>query len=153
MDRRAFVAASAAALAAAPLAVRAAGAAKQSNAAKFKLKYAPKLGAFGQSVKSKNPIDHIKFIADQGFRAIFDNGMMGKPPEVQENIARQLARQGMDLGPFAFRAKLASGAWVRDVKENYDLMAKGVQASIETAKPIRLRFRWRLIPASSDASQ
>ena len=143
MDRRSFLTASAAAIVTAPLAVHGASETKSSNAAKFKLKYAPNFGSFSKSVGSKDPLDHIKFIADQGFRAIFDNGMMGKPPEVQEKIAKELARQGMDLGPFVFRARLASGAWVRDVKENYDLMAKGMQASTETAK--RTNCKWVLV--------
>jgi hydroxypyruvate isomerase len=72
---------------------------KVSNSAKFNLKYAPHLGMFREHA-GKDPIDNIKFIADQGFRAIFDNGLMKKPPELQEKIANELARQGMDLGPF-----------------------------------------------------
>jgi len=48
-----------------------------SNAAKFKCKYAPHLGMFKNSV-GDDPIDQIKFMADQGFTAFEDNGMMGR---------------------------------------------------------------------------
>ena len=40
---------------------------KPSNAAKFKLKYAPGLTAFSDLVGSRDLIDNIKFISDQGF--------------------------------------------------------------------------------------
>lgn len=76
---------------------------KVSNLAKFKMKYAPSLGTFQVSA-GRDPIDNIKFIADQGFTAIFDNGLMKKPPELQEKIANELARLGMDLGPFVLYA-------------------------------------------------
>lgn len=39
-----------------------------SNEAKFKLKYAPHLGMFKNSA-GDDPIDQIKFMADQGFTA------------------------------------------------------------------------------------
>jgi hydroxypyruvate isomerase len=31
-----------------------------------------------------DPIDQLKFMADQGFTALEDNGMRGRPPELQE---------------------------------------------------------------------
>ena len=40
-------------------------------AAPFKLKYAPSIGAF-EGHAGKNPVDQIKFMADQGFGAWFD---------------------------------------------------------------------------------
>ena len=64
---------------------------KVSNSAKFNLKYAPNLGMFREHA-GRDPIDNIKFIADQGFRAIFDNGLMNKPPELQKKIANELSR-------------------------------------------------------------
>ena len=51
--------------------------------APFKLKYAPGLGMFRQHAGA-DPVDNIKFCNDQGFRAVFDNGLMGRPVDVQE---------------------------------------------------------------------
>src|SRR5512135_2978761 len=76
---------------------------QSSNAAKFKLKYAPDPGMFKESAGS-DVIDQIRFISDQGFRAIFDNGLMNKEPALQEKIAGELARRNMDLGPFVLYA-------------------------------------------------
>jgi hypothetical protein len=57
---------------------------KASNAEKFNLKYAPNLDMFNHHA-GKDPIDNIKFIHDQGFRAIFDNGLMRKEPHFRKN--------------------------------------------------------------------
>ena len=43
----------------------------------FKLLYAPHFGQFRHHA-GQNPIDQLKFMADQGFRAMEDNGMMGQ---------------------------------------------------------------------------
>ncbi len=57
----------------------------------FKLKYAPHFGMFRRSA-GRDPIDQLKFMADQGFRALEDNGMRDKPVELQEAIAREMSR-------------------------------------------------------------
>ena len=44
----------------------------------FKLKYAPSPGTFRKHA-GNDYIDNIKFMADEGFSAMFDNGLMGKP--------------------------------------------------------------------------
>jgi hypothetical protein len=69
--------------------------------APFNLKYAPSLGMFPEHA-GRDPVDQIKFIHDMGFRAVFDNGLMGRPAADQERIASELRRLGMDLGPFVF---------------------------------------------------
>ena len=56
-----------------------------SNSAQFKLKYAPGFGMFREHA-GNDPIDQIKFIHDQGFRAIFDNGFLGKEPVDRKSV-------------------------------------------------------------------
>ena len=70
-----------------------------SNEAKFKLKYAPHLGMFKNSA-GEDPIDQIKFMADQGFTAFEDNGMMGREIALQEKIGQTLANLNMTMGVF-----------------------------------------------------
>src|SRR4051812_29857037 len=65
----------------------------------FKLNYAPHDGMFA-SHAGKNFIDQIKFMHEQGFRAIEDNGMLKRPVEEQEKIGSELARLGMTMGVF-----------------------------------------------------
>ena len=72
---------------------------KPSNAAKFKLKYAPGFGSFPE-LAGNDPVEVIKFCSDQGFRAMFDNGLSGHSIDQQEKIMAELARQNIDMGPF-----------------------------------------------------
>jgi hydroxypyruvate isomerase len=106
---------------------------KSSNAAKFKLKYAPGLGTF-RAHAGKDPIDNIKFMADQGFTALFDNGLMKKSPELQEKIANELARQGMDLGPFVLYADFKTKSFVTQKPEIKAMLKDTMQKGIEVQK-------------------
>ena len=97
MNRRTFSAATTAlaATGAAGL-VRSASA---QGAPPFKLNYAPGFRHFVNSA-GKDPIDQIKFMHDQGFRGIEDNGMMQKDPALQQKIGDQLAALDMTMGVF-----------------------------------------------------
>ncbi|MDD4107306.1 MAG: TIM barrel protein [Prolixibacteraceae bacterium] len=106
---------------------------KISNEAKFKLKYAPNLGTFN-SHAGKDPIDNIRFIADQGFRAIFDNGLMSKPPELQEKIANELARLGLDLGPFVLYADFTVTSFVLQDPDVREMLKKKMDEGLEVQK-------------------
>ncbi len=104
-----------------------------SNSAKFQLKYAPGLGTFNE-MAGKDPIDQIKFMNDQGFRAIFDNGLMHKDAALQEKIANELARHGMDLGPFVLYADFGVKSFVTQDPEIKDMLKKKMQEGLECAK-------------------
>lgn len=106
---------------------------KVSNSAKFKLKYAPNLGTF-RELAGRDPIDNIKFMADQGFTAIFDNGLMKKPPELQEKIANELSRQGMDLGPFVLYADFKTKSFVTQKPEIKEMLKDTMQKGLEVQK-------------------
>nr|MBD3623203.1 TIM barrel protein [Sunxiuqinia sp.] len=106
---------------------------QSSNSAKFQLKYAPGLGTFNE-MAGKDPIDQIKFMNDQGFRAIFDNGLMHKDPALQEKIANELARLGMDLGPFVLYADFGVKSFVTQDPEIKDMLKKKMQEGLECAK-------------------
>ena len=101
---------------------------------KFKLQYAPHFGMF-QNSAGKDPIDQLKFMADQGFSALEDNGMMGREPALQEKIGAELARLGMKMGVFVVdkggngQNTLAAGK-----KEYIDIFLNGCKRAVETAK-------------------
>ncbi|MBL7855467.1 MAG: TIM barrel protein [Cyclobacteriaceae bacterium] len=65
----------------------------------FRLLYAPHDGMF-QHHAGKTFIDQIKFMHDQGFRAIEDNSLLGRPVAEQEKIGSTLAQLGMTMGVF-----------------------------------------------------
>ncbi len=51
----------------------------------FKLNYAPHFGMFKHSA-GENLLDQLKFMADQGFAALEDNGMMRKSKDMQKKL-------------------------------------------------------------------
>jgi hydroxypyruvate isomerase len=141
LSRREFISSAAAAAAVAVTAAPSATPAAE-KPKKFKLKYAPSLGQF-QEHAGKDPLDQLQFMADEGFSAMFDNGMMGRPPELQEKIAAQMSRLGMTLGPFVMYADFSKPTLVTPEAEFRDMIVKRTQEAVETAK--RANAQWALI--------
>ena len=65
----------------------------------FNLNYGIHDGTFKNSA-GDNFLDQIQFAYDMGFRAIEDNGMMGRPVDEQKKIGDKLAKLGMSMGVF-----------------------------------------------------
>ena len=105
---------------------------------KLKLKYAPGFGMFKEHA-GEDLIDQIKFIDEQGFRAIFDNGIMKKPVAMQEKIANELAKRNMDLGPFVLYADFKVKSFVTRDKEIRDMLINLMKEGIETAKRVNAK--------------
>jgi len=114
----------------------------------FKLKYAPSLKSF-KNLAGDDMLDRIRFMHDEGFGAIFDNGLMGKSKEQQKAIASTLERLGMDLGPFVGYASFKDKSFVLpSSKVKADLLKK-VNQWIETHK--RTGAKWVLaVPGRYD---
>jgi len=147
MDRRNFFAAGAAAGAAA-LTPGAAGARNGGGTGKtgFKLKYAPHFGMFRHSA-GDDLLDQLQFMYDNGFTAFEDNGMMKRPVEVQEKIARKMERLGMTMGVFVANADFSNKTFVR--RESREMLVKKMKAAVETAK--RVNARWcTVVPDAYD---
>lgn len=66
---------------------------------KYKLLYAPHFGMFENSA-GKDLFDQLKFMADNGFMALEDNGMLKRTVETQTKIGETLAKLGMKMGVF-----------------------------------------------------
>ncbi|GAP69856.1 hydroxypyruvate isomerase [Bacteroidales bacterium 6E] len=109
-----------------------------SNSAQFKLKYAPGFGMFREHA-GNDPIDHIKFVHDQGFRAVFDNGFMGKEPALQEKIANELARRNMDMGPFVLYADFGVKSMVTREPEMMEMLKKKMHEAVELRKRTQIK--------------
>ncbi len=106
---------------------------KTSNRAKFNLKYAPSFGNFTEHA-GNDLIDQIRFMDDQGFRAMFDNGLMGKEPAMQEKIANELDRLGMELGPFVLYADFSVTSMVTRDPEKMDMLRERMRMGLEVQK-------------------
>ncbi|MFC2118656.1 hydroxypyruvate isomerase family protein [Bacteroidota bacterium] len=110
--------------------------------APFNLKYAPSFGMFRESA-GNDLIDQIKFCHDQGFRAIFDNGLMGREKSMQEKIAYELDRLGMDLGPFVLYADFSVTSFVTNDGEKRKMLINRMKEGAETARITGVK--WALV--------
>jgi hydroxypyruvate isomerase len=139
-SRRNFIkrisATGAAAMMAAPV-VFSTGVQKQKKATEavtpFKLKYAPSLGMFRMNA-GDDLIENIKFCHDQGFRAVFDNGLMSRPPEDQLRIVNELNRFGMDIGPYVLRADSGKQDFVLNSQEIREMLTASMKEGVECSK-------------------
>ncbi len=99
----------------------------------FKLHYAPHVGMFENSA-GKDPIDQIKFMADVGFTALEDNGMMGREPALQEKIGAEMVRLNMKMGVFVFETgnnwKVSFATGKKEFTDNFmDTCKKAIETS------------------------
>ena len=135
MDRRHFIASGLAATAVLSNTVNAAATQDTiaSSPKPFKLKYAPSLGRFKHSA-GPDHIEQIRFMHDQGFKAIFDNQLMKKTPAQQEKIAAALKERNMDLGPFVGYADFKTESFVLSPSEIKSDMLKRTSQWIEVHK-------------------
>jgi hydroxypyruvate isomerase len=95
----AFAAAVAAASPALGRPARATQAAAPVPARRFRLAYAPHFGMFQQHA-GPDLVAQLEFMAAEGFTAFEDNGLSGRPVEVQEKTGATLARLNMRMGVF-----------------------------------------------------
>jgi len=98
-NRRLFLQQTAGAAVATSLATAALAAKARREPRKFQLKYAPHFGMFKEHA-GPDPIAQLEFMAAQGFTGLEDNGLMGRPVELQERIGSTLSRLGMTMGVF-----------------------------------------------------
>ncbi len=112
-------------------------------AEKFKLKYAPHLGMFKNSV-GDDPIDQIKFMADQGFTAFEDNGMMGRDIALQEKIGKTLTDLNMTMGVFVVEKGGNMANTLAAGKQEYiDIFLDGCRRAVDVAK--RVNAKWMTV--------
>ena len=110
---------------------------------RFGLDYAPHFGMFAASA-GDDLVAQLRFMHEQGFRALEDNEMAGRPVADQERIAAEMARLGMRMGVFVAHSigwrepNLLSGS-----AEHADRFVEEVRASVEVAK--RVNATWMTV--------
>ena len=141
MKRRDFITASLA-TAAALAAPRFAGEARAgvrpqtpapSGVRRFRLNYAPSLGQF-KAHTGTDLAAQVQFAADEGFTAMFDNGLMGRPPADQDLIVREIQKRNMKLGPFVLLADFNNKNFVTRDKDVRAALLQKMRDGIETMK-------------------
>ncbi|MDX2443656.1 MAG: TIM barrel protein [Bacteroidales bacterium] len=114
----------------------------ESAKGKFNMKFAPHFGMFKNHASEL--LDQIQFMADEGFRAMEDNGMKGRTVEMQEKIASKMTKLGMEMGVFVAHTiywnepNLTSG----DVGKREEFL-KEIKESVEVAK--RVNAKWMTV--------
>jgi hydroxypyruvate isomerase len=88
-------------------------------------------------------IDNIKFCYDMGFRAMFDNGLMGRTIDDQMKIANEIHRLGMELGPFVLYADFSVTSFVLNKDETREMLIQKMKEGVEIAK--RTGVKWALV--------
>ena len=121
----------------------AAKARRQAPPHKFQCRYAPHFGMFKESAGA-DLVAQLEFMADQGFMALEDNGLMGRPVEEQVKIGETLARRGMTMGVFVidggdnWKTSLTTGK-----PEFHEKFLATCRAAVEVGK--RVNARWATV--------
>ena len=109
----------------------------------FNLMYAPHNGMFRHHA-GDDFVDQIKFMADQGFRAIEDNGMMKRPVEEQDRIGKALSDLNMQMGVFVIdKGGNGANTLAAGKKEHEDIFLDGCRRAVEVAK--RVNATWMTV--------
>jgi len=143
MDRRQFLQGSllvspAAACATGPLAAPSVTPARASGSP-FQLKFAPHFGMF-RAHAGDDPVDQLKFMADEGFRALEDNGMASRPVDEQVRIARAMDDLGLEMGVFVAHADFGAVTFASSEPEAWKRIEADLRRALEVAK--RVRAKW-----------
>jgi hydroxypyruvate isomerase len=110
----------------------------------FELNYAPHFGMF-KNHAGPNELDQLQFMYDQGFTALEDNELMGRPVELQEKIGEKLAKLNMKMGVFVikFDGFFDKQTMTTGKKEWTDLFLASCKKAVETSK--RVNAKWATV--------
>jgi len=119
---------------------------------KFNLKFAPHLGMFKHHA-GEDPLDQLKFMADQGFTAFEDNGMKGRDVALQENMASVMADRGLEMGVFvAHKIYWKEATLAKGDDDSRAEFLNHISNSIDVAK--RVNAKWMtVVPGHVDLRQ
>lgn len=108
----------------------------------FKLNYAPHFGMFKHHA-GDDPVDQLKFIADQGFKALEDNDMMIRPAAEQEKIASAMSGLNLRMGVFVAYAEFKERTFVYKSADVKEMLQKRMHTAVEVAK--RVNAKWTTV--------
>lgn len=128
---------------AAPSAIASVSGAKAAAEKTFNLNYAPHAGMFAAHAGA-DFIDQIKFMHDQGFRSIEDNGLMKRTVQIQEQIGNTLDKLGMTMGVFVIdKGGNGANTLAAGKKEYIDIFLDGCRRAVDVAK--RVNAKWATV--------
>ena len=114
----------------------------------FNLKYAPHFGMF-RSHAGDDFTDQLRFMADEGFTAMEDNGMMDRSRVDQNRIAREMSRLNMTMGVFVAYGEFQKNTFVTNNVSTREMLVKQMKDAVEVAN--RVNARWvTVVPGTYD---
>lgn len=115
---------------------------------RFKLDYAPHFGMFRQSA-GEDLIDQLRFMHDEGFRSLEDNGMADREVAVQERLAAEMDRLGIRMGVFVAHTSWGAVSFASDAPEVRQVIAADMKRAVEVAG--RVNAKWcTVVPGRLD---
>jgi len=148
MNRRHFLATSAVAATAAAVTSTLKAEEKPTGKHKFQLKYAPHFYMFKHHA-GNDLIDQLKFMADEGFTGLEDNGMLRRNKETQNKIAKEMERLNMTMGVFVATKHFSEPTFASGKKKYREKYLADIKQSVEVAK--RVNAKWiTVVPGTFD---
>ncbi len=122
------------------------------NGAKFNHHYGPHFGMF-KNHAGDDPVDQLKFAADEGFTAWEDNGMAGRSVAEQEKIAKGMRDNGILMGVFVVNLSTAWSPTLATGKaDSLEKFLGECKVAVEVAK--RVNAKWMtVVPGMVDPRQ
>ncbi len=117
---------------------------------RFKLNYAPSIGQF-KNHAGPDLAAQIQFAADEGFTAMFDNGIMSRPAAEQDMIASELKKRSMLLGPFVLYADFKVKSFVTRDADVRKMLIERMRQGVETAERVHMN-QALVVPGRFDES-
>ena len=113
---------------------------------KFSLKFAPHLGLLSPDAgmfrhhAGDDPVDQIKFMADQGFTAMEDNWMKIRDIDVQRRVGKELERQGMEMGVIVNTMRYNEPTFVLSDQQERERLMQEVRETAEVARRVGAKY-------------
>lgn len=124
---------------------------KRNNEATFNLNYAPHFGMF-RNHAGNDLLDQLTFMAEQGFRALEDNGLMKRSTNMQKKIGERLAKLDMQMGVFVIdKGGNGANSFTTGDPEHTEIFVNACKEAVEVAK--RVNAKWMtVVPGNYDRS-
>ncbi len=111
---------------------------EQSN--RFNLAFAPHFGMF-EKLAGKDPLDQLRFAADEGFYAWEDNAMKDRPILQQEQIADEMQQLNIRMGVVsAFRGIWKKTNFASDDDSAREQVIVAMKSIVDVARRVRTKY-------------
>ena len=107
--------------------------APEASSARFKLRYAPHFGMF-RAHAGDDLVDQLKFMADEGFTALEDNGMPRRSEADQERIGKALGDLGMTMGVFVAHANFQKPTFGSRNPDDWKAIERELKRAVEVGQ-------------------